>query len=234
MQRQEILKMKNYIFIFLTTLLFASCGKKDITKNVTVSGNVRNNCTGGSFTGVKVKFTTIQDKSFGKSETTTLISTTDNNGNFAFNDLEINNNSKYKYYLSIDTYSNQYYEFFGISPQELDKGKITNPYKIGVSATFYRMYVILPNGVVINSPDSFSIKCEQKILHSFEPDRLYIHNSYSHNGLSYLSNNIPFLGNYPMGWWHITLNKTKSSVSSTVYDSVYIDMGGTATYTIPW
>ena len=59
--------IKYFHLFFLTLILFVvSCGKKDVAKNVTVSGNVRNNCTGVGFAGVKVKFTTRHEKSFGK------------------------------------------------------------------------------------------------------------------------------------------------------------------------
>ncbi len=197
-----------YYILFTITLLSVSCGKKDITKNVTVSGNVRNNCTGGPFAGVKVKFTTTHEKSFGKTKTSTLTSVTDNIGDFSFNNLEINNNNKY--FMSIDTYSNYDYEFFGISPQELDKNQISTPYQIGVSASFKALTIQLPQGVTVSSPDSFNILLEQKTLHKYEPSRIW---------------QIPYdygtIHNYPMGWWHITLNKTKSGVNS-VFMIVYM------------
>jgi len=217
--------MKYAFFILLTMLLFTNCGKKDVTKNLIVSGNVRNNCTGGPFAGVKVKFTTTHEKYFGKTESSTLISSTDNNGNFSFSNLEINNNSKYKYFLSIDTYSNYDYEFFGISPQELDKNTISNPYQIGVSASFKALTIQLPQGLSVTPPDSFAILLEQRSLHKYEPWRIW--------ALEF-KNDYGTIHNYPMGWWHITLNKTKSGISSTIYDSIYVDMGSTATYTIPW
>jgi hypothetical protein len=228
--------MINYFHLFfLTIILFVvSCGKKDVAKNVTVSGNVRNNCTGVGFAGVKVKFTTSHEKSFGKIETSTLTAITDNSGNFSFSNLEINNNSNYKYFMSIDSYSNYDYEFFGISPQELDKGKISNPYQIGVSASFKILNFHLLNGLVINPPDTFSARFFQRTLHKFESSRIWYFDIASGDGLSYLNNSANYIGNYPMGWWHITLDKTKSGVNSTIYDSIYVDMGGTATYTIPW
>ena len=215
-------------------ILSVSCGKKDIKKNVTVSGNVRNNCTGGPFAGVKVKFTTVHDKSLGKSQSSNLITLTDNNGNFSFTNLEINSNSDYKYFISIDTYSNYDYEFLGISPQELDKNQISTPYQIGVSATFKLLNFYLPTGVTINSPDSFSLKLQQRVYHSYEPNNIWEINYFSFNGISYLNNSAAHSGNRMMGWWHVTLNKTKSGVSSTIYDSVFVDIGGTSTYTIPW
>jgi hypothetical protein len=52
--------------------------------------------------------------------------------------------------------------------------------------------------------------------------------------MSYVSNNSYHLGNHRMGWWHITLDKTKSGIHSLIEDSIYLDMGGTSTYTIPW
>jgi hypothetical protein len=47
---------------------------------------------------------------------------------------------------------------------------------------------------------------------------------------NYFSN----IDGYPMGWWHIDLKKYKNGVHSNLTDSVYIDMGETKIYTIPW
>jgi hypothetical protein len=147
-----------------------SCNKKDITKNVTVSGNVRNNCTGKGFVGVTVNFKTTHEKAFGKTVSSSQTVVTDSDGDFSFNNIDIYGSSKYNYYISIPTYSNHDFEFFGISSQKLNKSEMTTPYQIGVSATFKLLYFFLPNGVTINSPDSFSIKLQQRIYHSFEPN----------------------------------------------------------------
>ncbi|MES2566260.1 MAG: hypothetical protein V4565_05305 [Bacteroidota bacterium] len=211
--------MKLHLIIILIIFFFATCQKKDNSSNITISGNVRNNCTGYGFKNVTVNFKSTAPKSSG----TLLTTTTDNNGNFSFENVEINSNSNYKYFLSVPSYSNPDYEFFGIGSQELNKEEVSNPYQIGVSASFKALTIQLPQGTTVILPDSFNILLEQKTLHQYEPLRVW---------------QIPYdygtIHNYPMGWWHITLNKTKSGVNSVVYDSVFVDMGGTAIYTIPW
>ncbi|MBI4645398.1 MAG: hypothetical protein HY738_02100 [Bacteroidia bacterium] len=38
----------------------------------------------------------------------------------------------------------------------------------------------------------------------------------------------------PMGWWQITFDKTKEGVHLIIYDSIYLDMGATEEYYLPW
>ena len=39
---------------------------------------------------------------------------------------------------------------------------------------------------------------------------------------------------YPMGWWHVDGKLKINENWVTVKDSVFLDMGATVTYTIPW
>ena len=85
------MKIKNLITMMLSLLLFYSC-KKDKVENVTISGNVRNDCTGIGFANVTVYLINNYSHSslFNKknsSDKTTAI--TNSNGDFVFNDYPI-------------------------------------------------------------------------------------------------------------------------------------------------
>jgi len=91
------IKYKFFIIIFI--ILLIACNKD---KDVTICGNVRNDCTGNGYPGIEVVFITAKKKlvtlSSYNSETISTVSTiTDNNGNFSFSGIEINNNSRYSY-----------------------------------------------------------------------------------------------------------------------------------------
>ncbi len=217
-------KKLNSLLIIAVLLLLNACQKDDITTNVTVKGNVRNNCTGKGFANVEVQFLIKQGG------VNTILTTTDANGNFSFSGIDIHSSSKYSYALNIETHSYYDYNFYGIGPIEIDKNQITNFNQFGVSASFKLCTFYLPTGTLITPPDTFTVKLEQRILHSYEPNRIWAGNV---TPGSFLTGN-PNFGNYPMGLWHITLDKTKGGVHSIVYDSIYLDMGATANYNVPW
>ncbi|MFL5754065.1 MAG: hypothetical protein ACJ76F_11705 [Bacteroidia bacterium] len=215
---------------FLLILFLASCGKKDNSKDMTVSGNVRNNCTGSGFADVTVNFITTRKKSFGKTESSKLITKTDASGNFSFV-TEVSTSDKYTYAISIPGYSNYDTEFFGTG-QEIEADKLGEFQQFGVSASFKTCPFSLPAGTNIVTPDTFTLILQQRVLHSFEPERVW--------KLIWFPQTFEFgiapvnFGNYPMGWWQITLDKTKSGVHTVIQDSIYLGMGASATYTIPW
>jgi hypothetical protein len=234
--------MKPLIYIAFISIFLFSCkkqkGDNTVLENVTVHGNVRNNCTGLGFSDVKVKFTVAS-----KDGTSEQVVLTDQNGDFSFPAQKVYMNSSYNYYLSIDSYtdydlidgmSHKNYEFFGIGKQKLDKNTMTEHFQIGVSATFKLLYTFLPDAVVVNAPDSFSLKREQRTLHFYEPNRVWEMTYHSYDGKSYLTNENTYIGNYPMGWWHIILDKWKDGIHSVIQDSIYMGLGSTETYTIPW
>jgi hypothetical protein len=225
------------LLFFLSLLL--SCDKdkeKDEVSVHTIYGYVRNNCTGGPFPDVEV-ILTINNGSTQKSKTDSL-------GNFSFPNVAVHSHSKYKYYLSVDSYTNYSinengysqinYEFYGIGKQELNKNEIGNKYTIGLSASCKLLYLYIPDGIQINSPDSFVFYQQQKVLHYYEPNRIWESTAFSYDGISYLSNESAYIGNHPMGLWHITVKKWKDGVYSEVQDSIYMDKGETKIYTIPW
>jgi len=192
---------------------------KDKTEEISVKGNVRNNCTGLPFKAVAVRFTKPEG---------TESRETDNEGNFDFGDVEVNGKNNYTYKLGISGYSNPDYEFYGITVG-LVKDELKVFHQFGVSASFKLLRFVIYNQQNINPPDSFFLSGSQHTLHYYEPDRIDRF-EFSSNGFY---NGVGISG-YPMGWWHITLEKYKSGIHTAVYDSVYVGIGATETYTIPW
>lgn len=223
--------MKQF-FNLILILFLASCGKKDLSTNQTISGNVRNNCTGTGFADVKVNFITIKKKAFGKTESHAVSTKTDADGNFSFI-TDVDKSGKHSYAIDIPGYSNYDTEFYGIMA-DIEPENLSRFHQFGVSASYKSLYLNLPQGITINSPDSFFISMHQNTLHFYEPERVWKINYSSFNGISSANNNINYSGGYPMGWWQITLDKTKGGVHSVMQDSIYLGMGASATYTIPW
>ena len=124
------IKYKFFIIIFI--ILLIACNKD---KDVTICGNVRNDCTGNGYPGIEVVFITAKKKlvtlSSYNSETISTVSTiTDNNGNFSFSGIEINNNSRYSYGL---VFKNTGFE------EMIEKDKIKSFHQIGLHYVFFNL-----------------------------------------------------------------------------------------------
>jgi len=222
---------KFFSIVLLSFFFFLSCRKdKDIvSKNVTYKGNVINTGTGKGFKNVEVQFY-IQKKNETISSYKFL---TGEDGNFYFSGIDFHSSEKYKYYLYIenkDHYVAGDYGHSGVGPLEIIKEKIFEPTQLGVSGTFKKIFFYLPPNTTIQHPDTFTMLFQQDILHKYEPNRIY---SLTYNSKDFV-NGYAYLGNYPMGWWNITLDKTKNGVKEIIKDSIFIDMGGTVNYTIKW
>jgi hypothetical protein len=160
---------------------------------------------------------------------------TDSYGNFTFSGIDLHSSEKYTYALNIvnhDRYLVNEYGNSGFGPIELNKDQLINFQQFGLSASFKLLKFNLPSGNIVTSPDSFSITIEQPKLHFYEPSRIW---QISTGTISNMNDtdviNIP---NYAMGWWYITLNKNKSGIQTIINDSIYLGMGATANYLIPW
>jgi hypothetical protein len=221
-------------YICLLLLLF-SCKKdeKDDTLNKqTLNGMVYNNCTDSGLAGIKVYFETFKDNSkISSYETMSGV-----NGNFSFTDVDIHSNSKYTYAIYIPSISG-----IGANKPELTRFDGTTMYfsrdeastffKPRITPGFYNLCFVIKPNTYINYPDSVNCKFQQNIFHnnvSTLPYKLEITQFYLQNGYVYC------FANYPMGLWHLTIDKWKTNVLSTINDSIYIGYTDTKTYTINW
>ena len=212
--------------LIVIIVLISSCKKDSIEKNVSISGNVINYCTNKGCPSVIVSLRINFNGTNSTPPNTTNINTmTDANGNFDFTGQNIHSSNDYSYSIIICAAEN--YPFgFSENPIPIDKNKLNN-IQLGVVPSFTSCTFYLPNNEVINPTDSFSIFLEQKILKGNFPKSACKFGPL--NLLSYRKANFSY---YPMGWWYITLNKTKNGIRSVTYDSVYLDMNATVIDTL--
>jgi hypothetical protein len=233
-----LIKMKKTNFLFFLWLLFfcASCSKDDIIKNATIQGNIRNNCTGSGFENVEVFLLISQKNMFGKNKVESRSSITNQNGDFKFENVDVHNSDKYRYALFIENTDHYIANIFGHTGLDrliLEKDKLLDPIQIGLTGSFDLCVFSLPTGVTITPPDTFSLTLQQRTLHYYEPERIWEVYRFPRNcmpGPEYSPN----WGSYPMGWWHITFDKTKNGINSVINDSIYLGIGANTSYTIPW
>ncbi|MEI6487943.1 MAG: hypothetical protein WCP52_03220 [Bacteroidota bacterium] len=231
---------KVFMAIVLVLVLFNSC-KKDQIDVVNISGNVKNNCTDSGWANVTVHlFTNYSHSSiFNKKSSSDEISTATNaNGDFVFSNFSINHNSDYTYIVTIDNLDhyiggNPLSDFghSGISG-EINKDNPSNFLHLGIQGTFYLINFLLPNGTYITPPDSIKIKLSQPVFHRNMPQNLWEVDLGAGSNINYTQ--INDFGGYPMGMWHIYLTKIKNGMTSNIHDSIYLNMGGTGNYHIPW
>ncbi|OFY82247.1 MAG: hypothetical protein A3F72_09450 [Bacteroidetes bacterium RIFCSPLOWO2_12_FULL_35_15] len=222
--------------MLIFTLFFTTCKKDeeaDYIKKETIRGNVRNDCTGKGFANVEVKLLERHEKGHNNVEVTSYSYTTDTSGDFIFKDIDIHSSSKYSYAEFIESHYTPDYTFIGVGPLEIEKSHMSVFNQIGLNATFNICVLHLPPAAIIISPDTFTITLEQRIFHSYRPEMIYKLN-WPSNLFPSPPNNYLNFGGHAMGLWHITFDKTKGGVHSVINDSIYLGMGDTAHYNIPW
>lgn len=231
------MKQLIYTLFLLSVLIVISCNKDDIIETVTVKGNVKNDCIGKGFSNVEIKLFTKREKTFGKIDKSLVSTTSDANGNFYFSGVDINHCNEYSYSLSIENTDRYLLGEYGHSGGglDLDKDRITDFIQIGLSSSFNTLKFYLPAGTSINNPDEFKLTIEQRTIYYFEPNRNWRIDFGTYTNINSISAGwFDYIGNYPMGWWHILITKNKGGVITNIHDSIFIDMGATASYTIPW
>ena len=126
------------------------------------------------------------------------------------------------------------YGHSGISG-EIDKDNSGNVIQMGISGSFRNLKIQLSQDVTTMAPDTFTVHLQQNILHKNQPERVYevtYFPRYFYIGTGVFS--YDNLGSYPMGMWNITVDKTRLGVHTITNDSIYLNMGASAIYTIPW
>jgi hypothetical protein len=217
---------------FLLLILLNSCKKEDVIEITTIRGNVFNLCTDSSLANVTVNLVAQNSNS-----STSISTVSDATGDFVFNDVSINHNSKYSYSLNVKSYSGYAGLDVGFNGDrvEIDKDNLTAYSILRVAPHFsYLCFQISPS-VHITYPDSLFVSYQQNIFHKNMPTsnyRLGFDTPAVQDGYPAYSSYC--LGNYWMGKWNITIDKWRSGYHSTEYDSIYIGWGATETYTINW
>ncbi len=220
-------KQISLLFFVMVILLVACRKEKDSISSVPIRGNVRNDCTGKGFPNVKVIFFTGYEG--GYSVITTL---TDADGNFSFPIQSIHSSSDYTYGLEVDSYTTFTYEFDAPGAVVIDKSNLGIFHHITAGATFDKLFLRLPHGVSVTPPDTFNVYMVQKIMQYYEPNSVV--NTLSLPANIFRIGGYTYLYGYSMGTWQITLNKTKGGINTITTDSIYIGMGDTASYIVPY
>lgn len=92
--------------------------------------------------------------------------------------------------------------------------------------------LFFPNGTNLTANDTFVLTIQQPVLHQ--------NTSYSNWQLIWPypppppTNFLGNIGNYWMGWWITTLNKTHNGVHTVTTYSFYVGWWNNVTDTIPW
>ncbi len=216
---------KIIIFSFSFILLLSNCKKEKITKH-SIKGIVYNECTNKGLQGVTVYLNDNHGLN------TSIV--TDINGGFIFEDIETNSlKNNYNYNLLVPSQSgigstNKENCRFDGDQINFSLSDIEKEFQLNVIPGFlnlcYSTNILFP----IIQPDSIYITFEQKIIKNKFP------NIPASGKISNSSTINSCTANYPMGWWYFTTKKWKSGIYSSYLDSLYLDWGGTNTYTINW
>jgi hypothetical protein len=221
--------MKKLAVLCVFGLVLASSCKKDAANDTittqTIHGQVYNLCTDSGLVNCTV-FLNINNSASGGSTLQTVSGT---NGMFSFANVQIHSSSDYSYDLEV-----KYIYPSGSQPAivgidlELNKSNIVPQYILGVVPNFHDWYLCFPAGTITTN-DTFTVTLQQNIFHKNAPQNPSYQLIYPCP-----SNAIANLGNFPMGWWHTTLNKTHNGMHTITTDSFYVGWGATVTDTIPW
>ncbi len=225
----------NLLKIFLICLSFVlivACRKDKVTKNITVNGTVVDIFTNTPVEGVKVVFSSYFAKSghyisFKKKYSyTSNEATTDANGNFSINDIEIHSNEDFEYSLKTgDPYVRR------VFPYPVPR----NPYKLLSNIAGYHyiptmtsidyLHFQMTSSTTVTYPDTITLTYKPKSV----LDTIFfgahisttsaLKKGFYHKGL-------------PTGWWLITINKTKNAVNTITKDSFFLKYGAQRDYTI--
>ncbi|HEX7413458.1 MAG TPA: hypothetical protein VF411_05380 [Bacteroidia bacterium] len=224
------------IGLVLLAAAFISNCKKDSSNDTittqTIHGQVYNLCTDSGLANVTVYLYT---NGLGSGNYISTVSGA--NGNFTFGNVQIHSSSDYSYSLNIPSVS-------GIgggtqpaidgSAIAINKSNLNQSFILNVVPHASNMRLYFPNGTHLTANDTFVLTIQQNTFHTNSPTSNweFIWPYPPPPPTNFLGN----IGNYPMGWWHTTLNKTHNGVHTVSTYSFYVGWWiawGTAD-TIPW
>ena len=240
--------MKNsiaFILVFLICLSLTRCrkeapsidtpsenGQKDSLIYKDVKGMVFNLCTDSGIAGVKVYLEIYQAKKLVKKYS----GVSGEGGTFLFKDAELHLNKEFTYNIYIPSKSGIMAKdaetcgiqggSYGFTLDEVNNSMNPRVIPSFISVTMYFI------GEHINPSDSVIARFTQNVYHKNVPDYPYKFG----DGVHGLPNYYPrrSIGNYPMGLYHIVVDKWVSGVHTQWKDSLFTNYGDTAAYVVHW
>ena len=224
------------ITVFFTFLSLIACreDKKDIITKHPITGMVYNNCTDSGLAGVKVFLETFKDDKTLVQQRETI---SGEGGKFEFAEAEIHSNDRYNYALHIESKSGtaaklpEHCGFDGTTMYFFNH-EVDMEFRPRVTPRFLNCCFQLLPPTNVQKPDSICIIPVQNIFHKNVPDLPYT-GWIGPNGLLG-GNKTCAWGNYPMGLWHLKIEKWKDGIYSVKHDSIYLDWKDIKTYTVEW
>ena len=222
----------NIILCIYIVFNFLSCKKEEKDKIIptSFSGSVYNLCNDSLIPNILVNLICESPSS------NSIYSTTsDNNGNFIFSDIPVNQNDKYKYSIYIKSKSGINDVAFTGTDILIDKNNISQNYSLKVIPAFESLTFEVSPSVYISHPDTFYIVAQQKTLKknsTITSSSLLISSHYLQAGYPHYSS--VTIVDFPMGKWYFTIFKYKNGSYSILNDSIYIGSEKNNTFFVPW
>ena len=231
-----------YIVIFLVVACFQQCRKDPLHSNSPnkdsvvvkdIRGMVFNTCTDSGMAGIKVYLKMYYRKKQVKEFTTVSGAS----GSYTFTNISMHSDPDYEQAIHIPSKSGDHakdFESCGIrgtsmwfSFQETD---IVMKPQIVPKFIYFAFY--FPREQTTVASDSIIASCEQRTYHKNVPDYPYKFGagSFGIDKGSYPKR----VGNYPMGLYHIIVEKWVGGVHTQWKDSVYTQYGDSAKYVVRW
>jgi hypothetical protein len=232
------MQTKSLIILCIYLPVLFSC-KKDKTKRTSITGTVINITNNKPVEGLAVGLLSSQDTRgglipFGKTmwgdyKTLSMRATTDAEGRFIFENVEIHTHPEYRYQLftvSSESLNNGRHDF-GDASIDIDKGDLHKNYRLEVHPFMDKMWIQLNPSTPIVFPDSVNIV----VRHQFSNQNGSMPLTYTVTSeclkTGYKCNAAHF---DLMGRWYLDMFKYKKGISSTTRDSVMMNYGDSLTY----
>ena len=219
------------IFIF-----FSTCKKDEQHKNAVIKGHILNLCTDKGLANIEVNFREVHKKRFNKYEKEEFTAYSDADGNFKFTKT-IHMSDDYKYYMSVPSNplpTDSVRKFESISSTMIEKSELLSGINVGLSPSFYKLRIYILGANNIHQTDTLSLHLYNKIV---QKNILGAVSDFKFSNLRTISGSDIIetgISEYRMGTWCIDFYKIKNGVATTLRDSIYLDIGGSKSYTIEW
>ena len=239
-------KLKILIPVILLSLYFAACRKDkphitlnepaaaDIIEKKDINGMVFNTCTDSGLAGIKVYLKMYYQKKQ-ISEYSTLSGTS---GKYTFTAVEMHSDPDYEQVIYIASKSGdnaKNFETCGIRGTAMwfkfEESDIFMKPRVVPKFIYLNFY--FPRQQVTIGSDSIIARFAQNTYHKNVPDYPYTFGAGSTGDRSGYTSHWG-IGNYPMGLYHIVVDKWISGVHTQWKDSLYTNYGDTAAYVVHW